>query len=113
MLLSDELVKYDTAFEQAVNKIADILSNLVRGQPDALVQDFLLVNDSKLCTLYLIFRSRKKVTKIYKYILRLISFLLETVDQYINTFQWNSMKYRTDKSLQETASMLTQVRGKK
>ncbi|KAI7852920.1 ATPase, V1 complex, subunit C, partial [Circinella umbellata] len=77
VLLSDELIKYDTAFEQAVNKIADVLSNLVRGQPDALVQDFLLVND-------------------------------KTVDQYINTFQWNSMKYRTDKSLQETASMLQQ-----
>ncbi|KAI9258026.1 CRE-VHA-11 protein [Phascolomyces articulosus] len=77
VLLSDELTKYDTAFEQAVNKIADVLSNLVRGQPDALVQDFLLVND-------------------------------KTVDQYINTFQWNSMKYRTDKSLQETTAMLTQ-----
>ncbi|KAI8137022.1 hypothetical protein BJV82DRAFT_636923 [Fennellomyces sp. T-0311] len=77
VVLSDELIKHDTAFEQAVNKVADILGNLVRGQPDALVQDFLLVND-------------------------------KTVDQYVNTFQWNSMKYRTDKSLQETTTMLTQ-----
>ncbi|KAI9474865.1 hypothetical protein BDB00DRAFT_860156 [Zychaea mexicana] len=77
VLLSDDLTKHDNAFEQAVNKLADILGNLVKGQPDALVQDFLLVND-------------------------------KTVDQYVNTFQWNSMKYRTDKSLQETTSMLTQ-----
>ncbi|KAJ8656400.1 hypothetical protein O0I10_007968 [Lichtheimia ornata] len=77
VLLSDELVRHDTAFEQSVNKTADVLSNLVRGQPDALVQDFLLVND-------------------------------KTVDQYLNSFQWNSMKYRTDKSLQETTQTLVQ-----
>ncbi|CDH55911.1 atpase v1 complex subunit c [Lichtheimia corymbifera JMRC:FSU:9682] len=47
VLLSDELVRHDTAFEQSVNKTADVLSNLVRGQPDALVQDFLLVNDNR------------------------------------------------------------------
>lgn len=46
MLLSDELAKHDTASEQAVNKTADVLATLVKGQPDALVQDFLLVNDS-------------------------------------------------------------------
>ncbi|OZJ02534.1 hypothetical protein BZG36_04135 [Bifiguratus adelaidae] len=30
------------------------------------------------------------------------------VDQYIKTFEWNSMKYRTDKSLQEIADILNQ-----
>lgn len=34
----------------------------------------------------------------------------ETVDQYLNSFQWNGMKYRTDKSLQETTQTLVQVR---
>ncbi|KAI7871323.1 hypothetical protein BDF14DRAFT_1765763 [Spinellus fusiger] len=32
----------------------------------------------------------------------------KTMEQYINTFQWNTMKYRTDKSLQETAALLQQ-----
>lgn len=35
---------------------------------------------------------------------------IEPVEEYISTFQWNSMKYRTDKSLQETTAMLNQVK---
>lgn len=103
MLLSDELAKHDTASEQAVNKTADVLATLVKGQPDALVQDFLLVNDSTFDIflqklLYIMsFNANEKKNQI------------ETVDQYISTFQWNSMKYRTDKSLQETTALLTQV----
>ncbi|KAL0083947.1 hypothetical protein J3Q64DRAFT_1737404 [Phycomyces blakesleeanus] len=76
VLLSDDLVKFDAVFEQATNKIADILSILVKDQK-VNVQDFLLVND-------------------------------KTIDQYISSFQWNSMKYRTDKSLQETTTLLNQ-----
>ncbi|KAI9317190.1 hypothetical protein BX666DRAFT_1857670 [Dichotomocladium elegans] len=77
VVLSDELGKHDSSFESAVNKTADVLSSLVKGQPDALVQDYLLVND-------------------------------KTIDQYISTFQWNSMKYRTDRSLQEITQTLIQ-----
>ncbi|KAF7729261.1 Vacuolar ATP synthase subunit C [Apophysomyces ossiformis] len=73
VLLSDDLVKYDTALEQSVNKLADILNSLVKDK----VRDHLLVSD-------------------------------KTIDQYIRTFQWNSMKYRTDKSLQETTALLNQ-----
>ncbi|KAI8984545.1 hypothetical protein BDF20DRAFT_860487 [Mycotypha africana] len=76
VLLSDDLVKYDTVFEQSVNKTADMLSTLLKGQKVSL-QDQLLVND-------------------------------KTIDQYISTFQWNTMKYRTDKSLQETTATLSQ-----
>lgn len=32
----------------------------------------------------------------------------KSVDQYIKNFQWNSMKYRTDKSLQEMSTTLNQ-----
>lgn len=32
----------------------------------------------------------------------------KTIDQYIKTFQWNSMKYRIDKSLRELADSITQ-----
>lgn len=35
---------------------------------------------------------------------------IEPIEEYISTFQWNSMKYRTDKSLQETTATLSQVR---
>ncbi|KAF1799035.1 hypothetical protein V8B55DRAFT_1387787 [Mucor lusitanicus] len=76
VLLSDDLVKYDTVFEQSVNKLADMLNTLLRGQ-QANLQDQLLVND-------------------------------KPIDQYISTFTWNAMKYRTDKSLQETTATLSQ-----
>ncbi|KAI9257878.1 hypothetical protein BY458DRAFT_441047 [Sporodiniella umbellata] len=74
VLLSDDLVKYDATFEQAVNKLADILANLTKGQP---LEEVLLVNDKSL-------------------------------NQSVSTFQWNTMKYRTDKSLQETTATLSQ-----
>lgn len=44
VLLSDELVKYDAAFEQSVNKLTDILTSLNKGQQ----QELLLVNESKV-----------------------------------------------------------------
>ncbi|KAI8337133.1 hypothetical protein BC941DRAFT_470867 [Chlamydoabsidia padenii] len=74
VLLSDDLVKYDAAFEQTVNKVADIVrtfgSTGNRGQQ-------LVVNE-------------------------------KPIDQYVRGFQWNTMKYRTDKSLQETTATLNQ-----
>ncbi|KAI8377872.1 uncharacterized protein BYT42DRAFT_572008 [Radiomyces spectabilis] len=76
VVLSDELVKFDTSFEQSTNKLADLLRTLAKNQGTH-IQDLLLVND-------------------------------KTIDQFIRTFQWNSMKYRTDKSLQETTQLLNQ-----
>ncbi|KAI9304532.1 hypothetical protein BJ944DRAFT_202551 [Cunninghamella echinulata] len=32
----------------------------------------------------------------------------KSIDQYVRTFQWNTMKYRTDKSLQDTTTTLSQ-----
>lgn len=52
VLLSDDLAKYDTAFEQTVNKLADILTNLVKSDStNGHVSEYMLVNDSKY-TLY-------------------------------------------------------------
>ncbi|KAI7901971.1 uncharacterized protein BX663DRAFT_513097 [Cokeromyces recurvatus] len=76
VLLSDDLIKHDSVFEQSVNKMSDLLNNLLKGQQLNL-QDQLLVND-------------------------------KSIEQYISTFQWNTMKYRTDKSLQETTATLSQ-----
>ncbi|KAI8384153.1 hypothetical protein BD560DRAFT_322349 [Blakeslea trispora] len=76
VVLSDDLVKHDTVFEQSTNKLADTLNSLLKGQETNL-QDHLLVND-------------------------------KPIDQYISTFSWNTMKYRTDKSLQETTQTLSQ-----
>lgn len=48
MLLSDDLAKHDTAFEQTVNKLADILTNLVKSDStNGHVSEYMLVNDSR------------------------------------------------------------------
>ncbi|KAI9494320.1 hypothetical protein BDB00DRAFT_818708 [Zychaea mexicana] len=78
VLLSDDLAKYDTAFEQTVNKLADILANLIKtDSTNGHVREYMLAND-------------------------------KPVEEYISTFQWNTMKYRTDKSLQEITTTLNQ-----
>ncbi|KAI9248898.1 hypothetical protein BDA99DRAFT_524784 [Phascolomyces articulosus] len=78
VLLSDDLAKYDTSFEQSVNKLADILANLIKSDStNGHVREYMLAND-------------------------------KPVEEYISTFQWNSMKYRTDKSLQEITATLNQ-----
>ncbi|KAL1921837.1 uncharacterized protein VTP21DRAFT_10479 [Calcarisporiella thermophila] len=86
VLLSDDLVKYDSTFEQIVLKLVDILRNLLgsgrmsgggTSQQNRSVENFLSVNE-------------------------------KTVDQYLKTFQWNAMKYRTDKSLSEIVELLSQ-----
>ncbi|KAG2221600.1 hypothetical protein INT45_005174 [Circinella minor] len=78
VLLSDDLTKYDTAFEQSVNKLADILANLIKSDiTNGHVREYMLAND-------------------------------KPVEEYISTFQWNTMKYRTDKSLQEITATLSQ-----
>ena len=49
VLLSDDLAKHDTAFEQTVNKLADILTNLVKSDStNGHVSEYMLVNDSKV-----------------------------------------------------------------
>jgi V-type H+-transporting ATPase subunit C len=53
VLLSDDLVKYDTVFEQSVNKMADMLNSLLRSQQGGNLQDHLLVNDSEFQVPYL------------------------------------------------------------
>ncbi|KAI8139426.1 hypothetical protein BJV82DRAFT_672704 [Fennellomyces sp. T-0311] len=78
VLLSDDLAKYDTSFEQSVNKLADILANLIKtDSTNGHVREYMLAND-------------------------------KPVEEYISTFQWNTMKYRTDRSLQEITTTLNQ-----
>jgi len=36
----------------------------------------------------------------------------ESVDNYLQGFQWNDMKYRTDKSLREICDIIVQVINK-
>ncbi|ORX52048.1 ATPase, V1 complex, subunit C [Hesseltinella vesiculosa] len=74
VVLSDDLTKFDTQFEQSANKIADIVRAL-SGQNQ--LAHLLVVND-------------------------------KSMDDYVRNFQWNTMKYRTDKSLQETTATLSQ-----
>ncbi|KAG9288502.1 hypothetical protein G9A89_015708 [Geosiphon pyriformis] len=74
--ISDELVKYDQAFEATNLKILDILRNLLNADKDQ-IRAHLVVNE-------------------------------KSIDQYLKTFQWNTQKYRGDKSLQEIVQALNQ-----
>lgn len=84
MVLSDELLKADNSIEGVVVKLADTLRALVNNDPAQWAQQ-LLVGDS---------------------IIYLIS---ESIDVYLNSFQWNTMKYRSDKTLKELADGIIQV----
>lgn len=75
VVLSDELVKADAAFEAITTKIADSLRGLLNNDLDQ-------------------WRSNLTVAD-------------KSIDNYLKSFQWNSMKYRTDKSLKELLETLT------
>ncbi|KAI9293296.1 ATPase, V1 complex, subunit C [Neoconidiobolus thromboides FSU 785] len=82
VILSDELAKYDTTFEGILLKLVDTLRNNLKNG-----------HGNNLGTL-------KDYLKINN----------RTVDDYLRSFQWNSMKYRTDKSLKEiTTNIQTEV----
>ncbi|RUO97093.1 ATPase, V1 complex, subunit C, partial [Jimgerdemannia flammicorona] len=76
VVMSDDLAKFDLAFEQSTLKISDILRTLLRNAQTDLNSQ-LTVNE-------------------------------KSVDQYIKTFEWNTTKYRIDKSLQEITELLNQ-----
>ncbi|ORX89653.1 ATPase V1 complex subunit C [Basidiobolus meristosporus CBS 931.73] len=76
VVLSDDLVKYDQAFEATVVKMVDNLKALLRGDA-AQLEEALTVNE-------------------------------KPVDHFLKSFQWNSMKYRSDKPLKEIAELINQ-----
>lgn len=71
MLQADELAKLDANVEAAVNKVVDVLKNIVPGQEGG----YKLVNE-------------------------------KPVDRYLESFQWNKVKYRADKSIGENMAAL-------
>jgi len=75
VVISDELVKHDTAAENTVNKIVDAIRILLGNDVDQI-------------------KSNLSVSE-------------KSVESYVKSFQWNTMKYRTDKSLSETADTIT------
>ncbi|OUM59267.1 hypothetical protein PIROE2DRAFT_21266 [Piromyces sp. E2] len=76
VVLSDDLGKYDQAFEGITNKIAENLKSLVHNDVEQWKNN-LIVDD-------------------------------KSVDDYLQSFQWNDMKYRTDKSLREICDIIVQ-----
>ncbi|KAK9764090.1 Vacuolar ATP synthase subunit C [Basidiobolus ranarum] len=76
VVLSDDLIKYDQAFEATVVKMIDNLKALLRGDSVQL-EEALTVNE-------------------------------KPVDHFLKGFQWNSMKYRSDKPLKEIAELINQ-----
>ncbi|KAG0240374.1 ATPase, V1 complex, subunit C [Mortierella sp. GBAus27b] len=75
VILSEDLAKLDTVFEQSANKLVDTIRSLLGPDAQGKLQSSLTVNE-------------------------------KTIDSYLKTFQWNTMKYRTDKSLVELAEIL-------
>ncbi|KAJ3136534.1 hypothetical protein HK100_001677 [Physocladia obscura] len=80
VVLSDDLAKTDVAFEAITVKIGDNLRALLNNNIDQWRSN-LSVNESK-CK--------------------------QSIDQYLKGFQWNTMKYRTDKSLRELTDLVSQ-----
>ncbi|KAK9767553.1 Vacuolar ATP synthase subunit C [Basidiobolus ranarum] len=79
VVLSDDMVKYDQAFEATVVKMIDNLKALLRGDSVQL-EEALTVNE-------------------------------KPVDHFLKSFQWNAMKYRSDKPLKEIAELINQERS--
>lgn len=86
IVLSDELQKTDGVIEGMVVKISDSLKGLLGGDMAAWKQA-LVVGDS---TYY-------------------FAKNLETVGAYLEAFAWNTMKYRSDKTLKELVDNIVQV----
>jgi len=133
VLLSEELAKQDTAFESSANKLVDVIRSLLGSEAATKLAGSLSVNESKeekknkknkkqdfflLCVSWPIeppawnpsplVLNFSPVCLLFFY----CSLELETIDNYLKTFQWNTMKYRTDKSLVELAEILNTVRKK-
>ena len=94
---ADDLAKLGPACDGVVSKIAEALSSILGGDQDKIAQQK-AVNDSgyPVVTTYVRFCPDKC--------------LPEPLDQYLQNFSWNRMKYRADRSLPELARMLQDVR---
>ncbi|KAF9976227.1 Vacuolar ATP synthase subunit C [Actinomortierella ambigua] len=75
VLLSEDLAKQDTLFENSVVKLVDTIRSLLGAEASTKLASSLSVNE-------------------------------KTIDSYVKTFQWNTMKYRTEKSLVELSEIL-------
>ena len=96
MALSDDLEKLDLSIEAITGKLVDNIRNLLDGNIEQL-KNTLLVNDRILSI-----RVSGSLT-----------FLKNpgSVESYLKSFQWNSIKYRSDKSLKELTDGIVQVRA--
>ncbi|KAJ2163009.1 Vacuolar ATP synthase subunit C [Coemansia sp. RSA 552] len=79
--LSEELGKYDTAYESTVGKFIETLRGLTGAHTNAELEAQLRVEGGK------------------------------TVDQYVRTFAWNNSRFRADRSLGEITGQLADALG--
>lgn len=89
---ADELAKLDSNVEVAVTKVVDVLRNIVPGQEAG----HKLVGDSEF----------RRLPGRWS---RLTRPAAETPDNYLNSFSWNKLKYRADKSIAENLTALQKV----
>ncbi|KAJ3190919.1 hypothetical protein HDU82_003778 [Entophlyctis luteolus] len=103
VILSDDLAKADAGFEAVSVKLGDNMRVLLSSDAAAGAANIdqwrsnLAVNDSE-CYSHSTRRWPNHTTP-----------HTESIDQYLKTFKWNSLKYRTDKSLRELTDLITQV----
>lgn len=93
---ADDLAKLEGNCEAVVAKVGDSLRQILEGDVEKIAQQK-TVNDSEFRATVLI---REGWTKL----------CTEPADQYLRTFNWNKVKYRTDKPLVELITSLQKVR---
>lgn len=98
-------------------RIVDILRNLLKDD----ISNSLVVNESKSISyqisievLFVIAKFKEFICYFILYHFFIFIYFLfliksESVDQYLKTFQWDTMKFRAEKSMQEIAEILNQV----
>lgn len=93
---ADDLAKLSADCEAVVGKVGDSLASILEGDQDKIAQQK-NVNDSMS-------RLFKKIHGSY-----IDPLYLEPVDQYVQTFSWNKVKYRADKPIAELITGLRKV----
>lgn len=94
---ADDLAKLESACEGVVAKIGDSLRSLLEGDEGKIAQQK-TVNDSMRCA----------DRSLHLWCVANIS-SIEPADQYLRTFTWNKVKYRSDKPLAELIDSLQKV----
>jgi V-type H+-transporting ATPase subunit C len=102
---ADDLGKLDASCEAVVSKVADSLKGILDGDEHKLAQQK-TINDSRSISTAVSLKIQMKLKKLFRTVL---TRMIEPVDQYLRSFQWNKVKYRADKPIAELIDGLQKV----